>query len=144
MAENESLVMDDAFEQYVKQAELEAKINSRGNSSFKKEYEEIKYAGLTVGVPLIVRAVDGPPNSDLTPYTARKVTIARIVDDNGKQMKVCRPSFQENPNYILNKIISKVKETKWVRGADGKSVKTFPVQEQFPEIYNIIDKFFKR
>ena len=140
MAENESLVMDDAFEQYVKQAELEAKINSRGNSSFKKEYEEIKYAGLTVGVPLIVRAVDGPPNSDLTPYTARKVTIARIVDDNGKQMKVCRPSFQENPNYILNKIISKVKETKWVRGADGKSVKTFPVQEQFPEIYNIIDK----
>ena len=82
MAENESLVMDDAFEQYVKQAELEAKINSRGNSSFKKEYEEIKYAGLTVGVPLIVRAVDGPPNSDLTPYTARKVTIARIVDGN--------------------------------------------------------------
>ncbi len=125
---------DSLFANYVKQAEAEAK-RASNRSSFSKNYEEVKYTGLEKGVPSVIRAVGGPVDSKYDPTTAKTVTIARIVGDDGKKFRVIRPSFSEDPNYILNKIISRVKMVKWVNNE-----KTFPVKDQFPEIWNIIDK----
>ena len=124
---------DSLFADYVKKAEADAKKVTRG--SFSKNYEEIKYTGLEKGVTSVLRAVGGPVDSKLDNTTAKTVTIARIVGDDGKKFRVVRPSFAENPNYILNRIISKVKTVKYVNNE-----KTYPVKDKYPEIYNIIDK----
>lgn len=125
--------LDSMFEQYAKKAEAEAK---NGNKpSFTRELEEIKWTGLEQGTPKVLRFVGAPIDSDVDEFTARTVTIAKIVGDDGKKFRVIRPSFKEDPNYILNRIIAKVKQSKWVN-----QVKTFPVKDKYPEIYNIIDK----
>ena len=133
--ENSVHELDNLFAAYAKKAEDEAKQASFHSGSTPREYEEIKYTGLEQGVPSVLRVVGGPYDSNLDDFTARTVNISRIVGDDGKRFRVITPSFNENPNYILNRIISAVTKPKWVN-----KEKTFPVQEQFPEIYNIIDK----
>lgn len=124
---------DSMFEQYAKKAEAEAK---NGNKpSFTRELEEIKWTGLEQGTPKVLRFVGAPIDSDVDEFTARTVTIAKIIGDDGKKFRVIRPSFKDDPNYILNRIIARVKQAKWVN-----QVKTFPVKDKYPEIYNIVEK----
>lgn len=125
---------DSLFEDYVRQAEAEAK-KSNNRSSFSKNYEDVKYAGLEKGVPSVIRAVGGPVDSKIDGTTAKTVTIARIIGDDGKKFRVVRPSFGEDPNYIVNRIISKIKQVKY-----ANNEKTYPIKDQYPEIWNIIDK----
>ena len=125
---------DELFANYVKQAEAEAK-QASNKKSFQKNYEEVKYTGLEKGVPSVIRAVGAPLDTNYDDTTARTVTITRIVGDDGKKFRVVRPSFTQDPNYILNKIISRVKQVKYVNNE-----KTFPVKDNYPEIYDIIDK----
>lgn len=126
---------DEMFAQYAKQKEQEVK-SIRSSNSFQRNYETVKWTGLEQGVPSVIRVVGGPPDSNVTPGTAKTVTIARIIGDDGKQFRLIRPSFSDDKNYIINKIIQRVKTVKWKK--DGQ--KTYPVQEAYPEIYNIIDK----
>ena len=116
MAENYAIVNDDEFTKYAKQAEAEANLasNNFGNSSFTREYENIQWTGLATNQWSVIRAVSGYPDSNLDSSTARTVNIAKIIDDNGKQMKVIRPSFSEDPNYIINKIITAVKKPDFI------------------------------
>ena len=95
---------DELFANYVKQAEAEAK-QASNKKSFQKNYEEVKYTGLEKGVPSVIRAVGAPLDTNYDNTTARTVTITRIVGDDGKRFRVVRPSFTQDPNYILNKII---------------------------------------
>lgn len=125
--------LDSMFEQYAKKAEAEAKAGKK--QTFTRDLEEIKWTGLETDTPKVVRVVGGPYDSDLDEFTAKTVTIARIIGDDGKKFRVIRPSFTENPNYILNRIIARVKQAKWVN-----KEKTYPVKDNCPEIYNIIDK----
>lgn len=131
---NDTNDLDSLFKQFAKKAEADAKKASTGTYT-PREYENVKFTGLETGVPSILRAVGGPFNSNLDNTTARTVTIAWVIGDDGKKFKLIRPSFQEDPNYILNRIISRVKQIKWNNGE-----KTYPVKDKFPEIYNIIDK----
>ena len=131
---NEVNDLDSLFKQFAKKAEADAKKASSG-TYVPRDYEEIKFTGLETGIPSILRAVGGPFNSNLDNTTARTITVAWIVGDDGKKFKLIRPSFQEDPNYIINRIISRVKQIKWNNGE-----KTYPVKDKFPEIYNIVDK----
>lgn len=126
--------MDAMFASYVQQAEAEAK-KSTNRGTFTKNYEDIKYAGLTQNVSSVIRAVGAPIDTNYDNTTARTVTMTKIIGDDGKKFRVVRPSFTQDPNYIINKIISKVKQVKYVN-----SEKTYPVKDKFPEIWNIIDK----
>ena len=126
--------LDSMFEAYAKQAEAE-KSNKKSGTSFTKNYEEIEYTGLEPNVPKVLRFVGPLYGTGIDQYTARNITIAKIVDDDGKKFRVIRPSYEQDPDYILNKIISKVKQAKWVN-----KEKTFPIKEKYPEIYNIVDK----
>lgn len=141
MAQNYAIVDDDVFKQFAMQAEQEAQLgNNNFGGSFQKDYEEIKWTGLEKNVWSVLRAVSGFPNSHLDSSTARSVIISKIVDDNGKQMKVVRPSYTADPNYILTRIIAAVTKPVYVNNGTEKPIKKFPVQEQHPEIYNQIEK----
>lgn len=125
---------DSMFEEYAKQEEMNSKALKSANS-FQANYEKVKWTGLEVGVPSVLRFVGGPPNSNATPYTARTVNIARIIGDDGKQMRLIRPSFGEDPTYIINKIIQKVMAIKYV---DGNKI--YPNETEHPKSFNIVNK----
>lgn len=129
------MVSDELFESYAAEEEAAASRTTKSGSFEPREYETIKWVGCEVGKPTIFRAVGGPPNSNIDASTARFVNICWVIDDNGKKMKLVRPSLAENSNYVINKIISKVLSPKWVN-----QQKTYPVKDQFPDIYNIIKK----
>lgn len=130
MAEN----FDALFEQYAEQQEAEAKLSNRGSFT-QRNYETIEWTGLEINKPKVIRVMGGPPDSNLDPYTAKTVTISWLIGDDGKKFRVIRPSFNEDPTYILNRIISKVNTFKYVN-----NVKTFPVKDAHPEIFNIVEK----
>ncbi len=126
--------MDALFEQYAEQQEKESRASqSKGN--FQRTYEDIAWTGLETNVPKIVRVVGGPPNRGVSNYSAKTCTIAWVTGDDGKRFKLIRPSFAEDPNYIINRIISKINTTKWVNNQ-----KTFPIKETHPELFNLIEK----
>lgn len=129
--------LDDLFKQYAAKAEAE---KNNKKSSFTRDLETIKYTGLELKVPKIIRFVGEPFDSKLSDTTGRTVIIARVIGDDGKKFRLIRPSFQEDPNYIINRIISKVKQAKWIDKGGQLKEKVFPVQQNFPEIYNIIEK----
>lgn len=126
---------DSMFEAYADAMEQESKSSNRGIFT-PREYETIKFTGLETNKPKIIRAVGGPPDSKLDDSTARTVTISWIVGDDGKKFKVVRPSIIEDPNYILNKIISKVTAVKYGQNRE----KYYPVKQAYPDIYNKIEK----
>lgn len=129
--------LDDLFKQYAAKAEAE-KNNKKG--SFTRDLENIKYTGLEPRVPKVIRFVGEPFDSKLSDTTGKTVSIARVVGDDGRKFRLIRPSFQEDPNYIINRIISKVKQAKWVDKGGNQKEKILPVQQNYPEIYNIIEK----
>jgi hypothetical protein len=98
-------------------------------------YEDIKWTGLESQVMKVIRAVGDCPDSGRDNYTAKTVRIARIIGDNGKQFRCVMPERADAPNHVLWRIIGRVNQIEWV---DGK--KTFPTQEKYPEIYNIVVK----
>lgn len=132
--------LDNMFKQYALQSEEEARVKSSFKGST-KEYEEIKHTGCDKNVPKVVRVVGGLFNSEIDDYTAKTVTICWVVGDDGKKFRIIRPSYSEDPNYILNKIIAKVKATKYIDDPQkGLKTKVYPIQEKYPEIFNIIEK----
>ena len=102
------MVSDELFESYAAEEEAAASRATKSGNFEPREYETIKWVGCEVGKPTIFRAVGGPPNSNIDASTARFVNICWVIDDNGKKMKLIRPSLTEDNNYIINKIISKV------------------------------------
>lgn len=129
------MITDDAFLNYADKVDDDAKRRNNSRSSSDFQYEDIKWVGCETGVPLIIRAVGGAPGSKLDDTTAKIVTIAWVKADDGKFIKLIRPSFQEDSNFIINRIISKVNSVKWSNGQ-----KSFPVKENHPDIYNLIEK----
>lgn len=129
------MISDALFESYAAEEEAAATRASRNGNFEARDYEEIKWVGCETSQPTIFRAVGGPPNSNIDETTAKTVTISWVIDDNGKKMKLIRPSSTEDNSYIINKIMAKVLSPKWVN-----QQKTFPVKDQHPDIYNLITK----
>lgn len=136
---------ENAFLQYAKSLEeAEKKRNERPtfNTFQQKEYEEIKWAALEPEKDKVIRILGNPPgygqakNSD-----ARVVVISRIVADDGKVIRVCRPSYEyfvnngNTPEYFLDKVIKTAKSNRWINGK-----RTCVLQEKNPSLYNKIDK----
>ena len=129
------MVSDALFESYAAEEEAAAARSAKTGSFEAREYEAIKWVGCELNKPTIFRAVGGPPNSKIDNTTARFVTISWIIDDNGKKMKLIRPSLSEDSGHIMNRIISRVLSPKWVN-----QQKTYPVKDQCPYIYELVRK----
>ena len=129
------MVNDDVFEKYAAQQEAEAnEAAKRGNGS-QGAYTEIAWTGLSPKDLKIVRAVGGPPDSNIDVTTAKSVRVAWIVGDDGKKFRCILPERSDAPDHPLWRIITRVKATEW---DDGK--KSFPVQQKHPQVYNIVEK----
>ena len=126
---------NDAFKALANEVENEEKERAAkrasGGNSF--TYETMKWSGLTTGEMKVVRALGGVPNSGDSPFTARTVRHSLIVNDKGKKMRVILPMKDDNPSYILWKVIDRVMDVDWV---DKKKV--YAVEKSNPEIFNIV------
>lgn len=127
-----TLADDDEFAAFAKRAEEEAKnANNNGGSYSPREYDPIKWVGLEEKAK-IVRIVGGAPASmkpgaHINPTDAHEIFVSSILDDNGKKMKLKLPLHSDDISHehIMWRIINKVNEVEWVKGADGKSTKRF-------------------
>jgi len=129
---------DEEFAAFAKRAEEEAAQQNKSGSSFTpKDYDKIEWVGLEEKAK-IIRIVGGAPSSmrpgsHVNPTDAREIFVSTILDDNGKRMKLKLPLHADDISHehIMWRIINKVNEVKWVKGADGKSTKV-NVNEQYP------------
>ncbi len=127
---------DSLFEKYAEEQQKEAEersSKSSGNSNF--TFEVVKWAGLETNNIKIVRAYGGPPNSAVDEFTAKTVRVSWIIGDDGTKFRCILPEAADAPDHILWNIIARVKRADWVDG-----VKTIPVADQHPEIFNIVNK----
>ena len=134
---------DDIFERYAAQQEKEAKLSAGRGSQFQRTYEDIYWTALEPNKAKIVRVVGGPPNANIPQdkgSTAKIVTVCWLVGDDGKKFKVVRPDEKEDPGYILNRILNKINAVKWINNPGGKGTKTFPVKEQYPNLWYLVNK----
>ncbi len=132
---SDGIISDDVFENYAREQEEAAKAaNSNSGSSGGVAYENIQWTGLETNRMKIVRAVGGPPDSNIDKFTARTCRIARIVGDDGRQFRCILPERADDPGHLLWRIITRVNAVDWKNGE-----KIFPVQEKHPDIYNIIN-----
>ena len=129
---------DDEFAAFAKRAEEEAAAqNNRGGNYQQRDYDKIEWVGLEDKAK-IIRIVGGAPSSmkpgaHINPTDAHEIFVSTILDDNGKRMKLKLPLHADDAahEHIMWRIINKVNEVKWVKGADGKSTKV-NVNEQYP------------
>ena len=129
---------DEEFAAFAKRAEEEAAQQNKSGSSFTpKDYDKIEWVGLEEKAK-IIRIVGGAPSSmrpgsHVNPTDAHEIFVSTILDDNGKRMKLKLPLHADDISHehIMWRIINKVNDVKWVKGADGKSTKV-NVNEQYP------------
>ena len=135
---------EDAFLKYAKSLEeAEKKRNEKPSfTPVQRDYEEVLWTGLEPGKDKVVRILGNPPGfGEASPTDARVVVISRIVADDGKMIRVCRPSYEyfvnngDTPEYFLDKVIRTAKSNRWINGK-----KVCLLQERNPELYNKIDK----
>lgn len=124
---------DDEFAAFAKRAEEEAEAqkNRLSDGGFTREYDPIKWVGLGDKAK-IIRFVGGAP-ADMKPGVlvkptdAHEIFISEILDDNNKKMKLKLPLHADSREHehIMWRIINRVTEVKWEKGADGKTIKRF-------------------
>lgn len=92
---------------------------SRGNYS-QANYEEVQYTALVAGEFTQVRILGDPISDDRgDKFSPKEINMARIVDAAGKQFRCI---FEDDPSWIMNKILKKVLSGKW---DEAKQVKIF-------------------
>ena len=135
---------EDAFLKYAQSLEeAEKKRNERPTfTPAQRDYESIEWTGLEPGKDKVIRILGNPPGfGEAKPSDARVVIISRIVADDGKMIRVCRPSYEyfvnngEAPEYFLDKVIRAAKGCRWINGK-----RVCLLQEKNPDLYNKVDK----
>ena len=135
---------EDAFLKYAQSLEeAEKKRNERPMfMPVQRDYESIEWTGLEPGKDKVVRILGNPPGfGEAKPSDARVVIISRIVADDGKMIRVCRPSYEyfinngEAPEYFLDKVIRAAKGCRWINGK-----RVCLLQEKNPALYDKVDK----
>lgn len=162
MSDNEEMSLDDEFGRMAEQAEAaEAEKASRkgsGKGSF--QFDTVKWTGLEPKKMKILRCLGKGPalglvpgQKPVTPFDARVVRLARVIDDKGKQMKLVLPRREDDENHIMWRIIDRINEVDWVPALDDKgnpipdpkdpkrtkNVKVFVNEKRHPDVFNIVN-----
>ncbi len=126
-------ITDDEFDSFVSQNQQEVnnQNNSQGRSFTDILYTPIPQAGSNASVMKLVRFRGGPPDSDRTPYTARRAISGLVRDDSDNLMKLRLPVADKN--HLFWRIINTVLETQG-RGDKRK----FVHKDRMPEVFNRI------
>ncbi|MFO7941734.1 MAG: hypothetical protein R6U92_03705 [Bacillota bacterium] len=124
-------ITDDEFDSFVNQNQQEVnnQNNNQGRSFSDILYTAIPPAGANTDVMKLVRFRGGPPDSDRTPYTARRAVSSLVRDDSGNLMKLRLPVGDRN--HLYWRIIDTVLEM------EGKGTqKTYVHKDRMPEVFN--------
>lgn len=144
---------DDIFNSWVasederKKKEEERKKNS-GNFQ-KREYETIKYVGLSKDHPTIVRFVgnfvaEDPKAHRPNPSDMKFMHISKVKADDGKSIfYLYLPLRGEDPetDHLMWRIIDKVYAKEWVKDPESgknKPIETFKLNH--PDVYELVNK----
>ena len=128
---------DDEFAAFAKRAEEEAAQSNTSSGYAPRDYDPIKWVGLEEKAK-IIRIVGGAPSSmkpgaHINPTDAHEIFISKILDDNGKRMKLKLPLHSDDISHehIMWRIINKVNEVTWEKDkVTGKSTKVFKYQDK--------------
>ena len=124
-------ISDDEFDAFVNQNQQEAnqEQSNQGRTFSDILYTHIPPAGRDNDVMKIVRFRGGPPDSDRTPYTARRAISSLVRDDNDKLTKLRLPVGDYK--HIYWRIINSVLEQ------EGKGqAKKYVHKDRMPDIFN--------
>ena len=127
-------VSDDEFDQFVSQNQETADSNKNANA---RQFTDILYTSIpqpTSNDPdamKLVRFRGGPPDSNRTPYTARKCISSLVRDDNDKLFKLKLPVADRK--HLYWRIINTVLETE---GTGNQ--KTYVHKDRMPDAFNRI------
>ncbi|MCA1799873.1 MAG: hypothetical protein LC687_00125 [Actinobacteria bacterium] len=124
-------ISDDEFDAFVNENQQEA---NREQSNQGRTFSDILYthippAGRNNDVMKIVRFRGGPPDSDRTPYTARRAISSLVRDDNDKLTKLRLPVGDYHHLYwrIINSVLEQ----------EGKGqAKTYVNKDRMPDVFN--------
>lgn len=109
-------------------------------------FKPIKWSGLEKGKMKIIRIIGKNPDFNTRtpqlnrkPFDARVVRMARIIDDNGKRMKLVLPL--NNSNHLFWRIINRINEFEWKEDPEDnkKKMRVFTNEKLHPDIFNIVN-----
>lgn len=113
------MVDDNEFQSFAEDFEKqESQRNAnRGNTTFTRDYEQIKWTGLEPNRTKIVRVLGGVPNSpNADAFTARTVQVGWIKGDNGKSFRCVLPlrDTDAGKDHIMWRVIARVNEVTYI------------------------------
>lgn len=145
---------DDIFQEFLqgeaeRAAAEESKKSSTGANFQRKEWETIKYVGLSKDHPTIVRFVGNFVEEDLkarrpNPSDMKFMHISKLKADDGKSIfYLYLPLRSDNPetDHLMWRIIDTVYKKEWVKDpATGKNKAVEVTKIKHPEIYELVNK----
>lgn len=136
---------DDIFNEWLESEEKKA---SEEKHSYSREFEDIKYVGLSREHPAIVRFVgnfveEDPKAYRKDPSDMKFMHISKIKDDSGKVFYLYLPIRSDDPeqDHIMWRIIDAVFKKEWVKDpATGKNKSVDINAIEHPDIYEMVKK----
>lgn len=130
---------DNAFNTFIesrkaKAAADEAAKEERKSFNFSQQ-EQVKFCASPVRGHAIVRFLGRFPEARSNPSDAVERNVAKVKDDEGKEMYLIYPTKEQDPEHLIWKIIDEVEKKTWV---NKKPV--YDVQEKHPEVWEIVKK----
>lgn len=137
---------DDIFNEWLSSEEEREK--EKKNRFPPKEYEKIKYVGLSKEHPTIVRFVgnfveEDPLAHRKNPTDMKFMHISKIKDDSGKVFYLYLPLRGDDPetDHIMWRIIDKVFAKEWIKDPKTGKKKSVDINEsEHPAIYEMVKK----
>lgn len=133
------MVDDNEFQSFAEDFEKqESQRNAnRGNTTFTRDYEQIKWTGLEPNRTKIVRVLGGVPNSpNADAFTARTVQVGWIKGDNGKAFRCVLPlrDTDAGKDHIMWRVISRVNEVTYINRK-----RVFVNETKHKEIFDLVN-----
>ena len=126
---------DDIFNEWL--GSEEAKEKEKKNRFPAKEYEKIKYVGLSKEHPTIVRFVgnfveEDPLAHRKNPSDMKFMHISKIKDDSGKVFYLYLPLRGDDPetDHIMWRIIDKVFAKEWIKDPKTRKKKSVTTRSE--------------
>jgi len=133
------MVDDNEFQSFAEDFEKqESQRNAnRGNVTFTREYETIKWTGLEPNRTKIVRILGGVPNSpNADAFTARIVQVGWIKGDNGKFFRCVLPlrDTDAGRDHIMWRVIARINEVAYINRK-----RVFVNETKHKEIFDLVN-----
>lgn len=120
-------------------AEEKAKQAERRNNTY-YDYEDTIFTALGVNQDKAIRLVGNPMEARMEVSDPKRIFFSMIVGDDGKKFRCIWPSKDEDPNWIMWKVMNLVLGYKWNNNKGEKGGRDYFYEESHPEIFKRVSK----